>query len=60
MEYYSAIKRSETAPFAETAIHTEVRKTDIMYYCLYVEYREKNCADELICKAERDTDLENT
>ena len=53
MEYYSAIKRSETA-------QSEVRKTDIMQYCLYVEYREKNSTDELICKAERETDLENT
>ena len=65
MEYYSAIKKRELMPFAETQIDLEtirlieVRKckTNIIYH-LYVEFfflKKKKDANELISRTETDS-----
>ena len=63
MEYYSAIKRNEILPFAETWMDLETRtewseleqEEQILYINAYVWNLEKNGIDELICKAEIET-----
>ena len=63
MEYYSAIKRDEILPFAETWMdletHTEwsefEQEEQILYINAYLWNLEKNGIDELICKAEIET-----
>ena len=46
MEYYSAITRNEIGSLAviqmnpESVIQSEVRKTNIIHYCIYVESRK--------------------
>ena len=63
MEYYSAIKRNEILPFTETWMdletHTEwselEQEEQILYINAYVWNLEKNGVDELICKAEIET-----
>ena len=63
MEYYSAIKRNETESSAATwmdleiAILSEVsqtRKTNIIWYSLYMESNKKKDTKELIYKTEID------
>ena len=66
-EYYSTIKTNGTVPFAEmwldleTAIQSEVsQKEKSKYHVLMLICGiQKNGTDDLICKAETDTDIEN-
>ena len=63
MEYYSAIKRNEIVPFAEmwidlkTIIQSEVSQKEKNKYriILLICHIQKNGTDELICKAEIET-----
>ena len=63
MEYYSALKRDEMLPSAETWMdletHTEwsefEQEEQILYINAYLWNLEKNGIDELICKAEIET-----
>ena len=65
MEYYSAIKRNEIVPFAETwmdletVTHSEVsQKEKNKYHIILLIYGiYKNDTDELICKAEIQTQM---
>ena len=49
VEYYSAVKKNETQPFATTWMQVEIiilsevrqRKTNILQYHLYVEYLKR-------------------
>ena len=61
MEYYSAIKRNETVPFAETWMALEIiilsevsqtEKRQISYDITYMWNLKKNDINELICKTE--------
>ena len=60
MDYSSAIKKNEIMPFAATWMDLEIiilsevrqRKTNIIWYHLYVESKKKNDADELTYKTE--------
>ena len=62
MEYYSAIKNNEIMPFAATWMDLEIiilsevsqTKTNIIWYCLYVESKKKNDTNELTYKTETD------
>ena len=60
-EYYSVIKMNKNVPFAETWTDLSYRsmskrKTNIISIICRIQ---KNYSDELICKAEIDTDVEN-
>ena len=65
LDYYSAIKRNKTVPFAETWMDLETgtrsevsQKEENQYHVISLICEIlKNDADELICKA--DTDAEN-
>ena len=67
MEYYSATKRKKIVPFAEmwmdleSVIHSEVRQKEKNKFCIIslICGTHKNDTDELICKAEIETDIEN-
>ena len=62
MEYYSAVKNNEMMPFAATWMDLEIvilievsqRKTNIIWYHLYVESKKKG-TNELIYKTEVDS-----
>ena len=68
MEYYSVIKRNEIVPFAEIwmvleiVIQSEVGQEEKMKHCILMHiYRiQKNAIDELVCKAEIETQREQT
>ena len=68
MKYYSAIKRNETASFAEmwmdleTVTQSEVSQKEKNKYCtLTLICRiQKNGTDESICKAETETQMQGT
>ena len=67
IECFSAIQRNETVPFAETwmdlesVIHSEVSQKEKNKFCIIslICGTHKNDTDELICKAEIETDIEN-
>ena len=68
MEYHSAIKRNEIMPFAETwmdleiAIQTEVSQKEKDKYRIisFICGIQKNGTDELICKAEIESQMQKT
>ena len=68
MEYYSATKRNEIWPFAETwmepesVIQSRVRQKDKNKYCIFMHTCgiQKNGIDDLICKGERETQTQRT
>ena len=57
------IKKNEIIPFAATQIDLEIiilsevsqRKTNIIWYCLYVESKKENDTNKLIYKTEIDS-----
>ena len=63
VKYYSVIKNNEIVPFAATWMDTEIiilsevspRKTNIIWYHLYVEYFLKNDTNEFIYETETDS-----
>ena len=63
MEYYSVIKKKEMMPFAATWMDLEIviqsevsqRKINIIWHDLYVKYKKKPDTNELIYKAETDS-----
>ena len=63
MEYYSAIKRNKVGSFVETwieletVIHSEVSQKGKNKYPIltHIYGTQKNCTDDLICKAEIET-----
>ena len=67
MEYYSATKRNKIVPFAEmwmdleSVIHSEVSQKEKNKFCIIslICGTHKSDTDELICKAEIETDIEN-
>ena len=67
MEYYSAIKRNKAVSFAEmwmdleSVIQSEVSQKEKNKYhiLMHTSGIYKNGSDELICKAEIDTDVGN-
>ena len=67
MDYYSAIKRNKTVPFAEmrmnleTVTQSEVSQKEKNKYNILMHLcgLQKNGIDELICQAEIKTDIEN-
>ena len=67
MEYYSAIKRNEILPFAETwmdletAIQSEVsqKEKNQSHILTHKCGVQKNGVDDLICKAKIEIDIEN-
>ena len=67
MEYYSAIKRNETGSFVETwmdldtVIQSEISQKEKNKYCILTHICGilKNGIDDLICKAEIETDIES-
>ena len=67
MEYYSAIKRNEIGSFVETwmdletVIQSEVSQKEKNKYCILMHICriQKNGIEDLICKAEVETDIEN-
>ena len=67
MEYYSAIKRNEIGSFVETWMdletvkQSEVSQKEKNKYCILTHIcgTQKNGTDELVCRAEIDTDVEN-
>ena len=66
-EYYSTTENNEIMPFATTWMYLEIiilnevsqTKTNIIWYHLCVESK-KNDTNELIYKAEIDSDIENS
>ena len=68
MEYYSTIKRNEIESFVEmqmdleTVIQSEVSQKEKSKYCILMHICEiqKNSIDELICKAEIETQMQRT
>ena len=68
MGYYSAIKRNEIVPFAEmwmdleTVIQNEVSQKEKTrcHIILHICGIQKNGTDELICKAETETQMQRT
>ena len=68
MEYYSAIKRNEIGSFVETCmdqetvIQSEVHQKEKNKYRLltYICGIQKNGTDELVCKAEIETQMQRT
>ena len=69
MEYYSATKRNKIGSFVEmwmdleTVIQSEVkseREKQILYINAYIFGIQKNGIDDLICKAEVETQREKT
>ena len=66
-EYYSAIKRNETVPFAKTWMDLEIviqsevsQKEKNNYYILtHTCGIQKNGTDELICQTEIETEVKN-
>ena len=66
-EYYSAIKRNETVPFAKTWMDLEIiiqsevsQKEKNNYYILtHTCGVQKNGTDELICQTEIETEVKN-
>ena len=68
MEYYSAINRNEIRSFVEmwmdlaTVIQSEVSQKEKNKYCIltYVSGNQKNGTDELVCKAEIETQMQRT
>ena len=67
MEYYSAIKKNKIMPFAPTWMDLEIvtlsevsqRRTNIIWYSLYVESKKKMYKWTSLQKRERVTDVEN-
>ena len=67
MEYYSATKRNENGSFVEMpmnlepAIRSEVSQKEKNKYhiLMHIGRTQKNGIDDLICKAKRETDIEN-
>ena len=68
MEYYSAIKRTKLChsrdvgePRERLFTQNEVSQTQKNKYCIstYIHGIEKNGIDELVCKPEIDTDVDN-
>ena len=68
VEYYSDIKRNEIMPFSEmqvdleTVIQSEIsqkEKKHILYNIIYI-WNERYGTDELICKAEIETQMQRT
>ena len=65
VEYYSAVKRNEIVPFAETwmdletVIQREVSQKEKSKYCktLLIHGIWENSTDELICKAEIESQM---
>ena len=64
MEYYSAMKRKEIAPFAvtwvdlESIVLSEVKsysEREIQYDMPYMQNQKRNDTNQLICKAETDS-----
>ena len=68
MEYYSAIKRNEIGLFVETwmdletVIESEVSQKEKNKYCIltYICGTQKNGTDELVCRAEIETQMQRT
>ena len=68
MEYYSVIKRNETGSFVETwmdletVIQSEVSQKEKNKYCIltHICVIQKNGTDELVCKAEIETQMQRT
>ena len=68
MEYYSAIKRNETGSFVETwmnleaVIQSEVSQKEKNKYRILTHIRgtQKNGTDELVCRAEIETQMQRT
>ena len=68
MEYYSAIKRNKIVPFAEmwmdleTVIQSEVSQKEKSKYHILTHMCgiQKNGIDDLICKAETETQMQRT
>ena len=64
-KYYSAIKRNEIGSFIETwmdletVIQSEISHKEKSKYHIILCRIQKNDTDELICKAEIETDIEN-
>ena len=61
MEYYSAIKKNEIMPSAVTWMVSEVSQTEKDKYWMIslICGIQKNDTNEIICKTEKLTDLEN-
>ena len=67
VEYYSAIRRNEIGSFVETwmdletVIQSEVSQKEKNKYriLMHICGIQKNGTDEVLCKAERDTDVKN-
>ena len=67
MEYYSAVKRNEIGSFVEmwidleTVIQSEISQKEKNKYCILTHICGilKNGIDDLICKAEIETDIES-
>ena len=68
MEYYSAIKRNEIGSFVEmwmdieSVIQSEVSQKEKSKYCIITQVCgiQKNGIDDLICKAEIETQTQGT
>ena len=68
MEYYSAIERNETGSFVETridlenVIQNEISQKEKTIYCtlMHICGIQKSGIDDLICKAEIETQMQRT